>query len=78
MKQFFPLVFFSFAAMLFAQDSPPKFDGVINQEEWKNAQVFLLDYEIDPGDNTPAQQLSNHPKVTTQSKSPVFSIAIEN
>ena len=48
MKQFFPLVFFSFAAMLFAQDSPPKFDGVINQEEWKNAQVFLLDYEIDP------------------------------
>ena len=54
MKQFFPLVFFSFAAMLFAQDSPPKFDGVINQEEWKNAQVFLLDYEIDPGDNTPA------------------------
>ena len=24
------------------------------QEEWKNAQVFSLDYEIDPGDNTPA------------------------
>ena len=55
MKKFLPLVFFSFAAtILFAQDSPPQFDGVVNQEEWKNAQVFSLDYEIDPGDNTPA------------------------
>ena len=54
MKKFLPLVFFSFATILFAQDSPPQFDGVVNQEEWKNAQVFSLDYEIDPGDNTPA------------------------
>lgn len=54
MKKFLPLVFFSFTSILFAQDSPPQFDGVVNQEEWKNAQVFSLDYEIDPGDNTPA------------------------
>ena len=54
MKKFLPLVFFSFTTILFAQDSPPQFDGVVNQEEWKNAQVFSLDYEIDPGDNTPA------------------------
>lgn len=33
----------------------PTFDGVITAEEWKNAQQFSLDYEIEPSNNGTAQ-----------------------
>lgn len=36
----------------FAQS--PTFDGIVTHEEWENTQVFSIDYEIDPSDNTPA------------------------
>ena len=39
-----------------AQQALPEFDGVVNQEEWAAAQEFLIEYEIEPGDNTTAPQ----------------------
>ncbi len=36
------------------QLTPPTFDGIVNEEEWKDAQKFLIPYEINPGDNSPA------------------------
>ncbi len=53
MKLLPPLLLLLCAYTLFAQDTPPVLDGIVNTEEWKNAQSFRLDYEIDPGDNTP-------------------------
>ena len=47
---------FLFSLALFSQQQIPRFDGVISPEEWKNAQHFTIDYEINPGDNSPAPQ----------------------
>ena len=41
------------SATLFSQQQIPTFDGVVSAEEWMGAQKFSLDYEVDPGDNTP-------------------------
>ncbi|MDO7587454.1 MAG: hypothetical protein MUQ88_06365, partial [Flavobacteriaceae bacterium] len=30
----------------------PEFDGVVGEQEWANTQKFLINYEIDPGNNT--------------------------
>ena len=43
-----------FYALAFTQSTPLVFDGVVGDEEWENAQTFSLDYEVDPGDNSPA------------------------
>ena len=53
MKRLFAPIIFLVSTIGFAQTTPPQFDGVIEQEEWKNAQTFSLDFEIDPGDNIP-------------------------
>ena len=47
----FVLFIFTFG---FAQTPPIEFDGVVGEEEWKEAQTFSMDYEINPGDNSPA------------------------
>lgn len=58
--RFLSLVFLTH--FIFAQTSPPvqqsptTFDGIVNEEEWKDAQKFLIPYEINPGDNSPAPQ----------------------
>lgn len=43
-----------FSATLFSQQQIPIFDGVVSPNEWKDAQQFSIDYEINPGDNSPA------------------------
>ena len=53
MKRLFAPIIFLVSTIGFAQTTPPQFDGVIEQEEWKNAQTFSLDFEIDPGDIIP-------------------------
>ena len=45
---------FLFSFALFSQQQIPTFDGVITADEWENAQQFSIDYEINPGDNSPA------------------------
>lgn len=40
----------------YSQTTPPEFDGIVKEEEWKDAQVFVIDHEINPGDNIPAPQ----------------------
>lgn len=45
---------FLFSLALFSQQQIPTFDGVITADEWENAQQFSIDYEINPGDNSPA------------------------
>ena len=47
-----PLVLFIFT-FGFAQTPPIEFDGVVEEEEWKEVQTFSMDYEINPGDNSP-------------------------
>ena len=50
-----PFVLFIFTFTFgFAQTPPIEFDGVVGEEEWKEAQTFSMDYEINPGDNSPA------------------------
>ncbi len=56
MKALFPILITFTATFLFAQNNIPVFDGVVNHEEWQNAQEFLIGYEIEPGDNSPAPQ----------------------
>lgn len=53
MKYFFAPLFICIIYLCQAQTSLPNFDGIVEEEEWKSAQIFTLDYEIDPGDNTP-------------------------
>ena len=36
----------------------PEFDGVVGEQEWANTQKFLINYEIDPGNNTPSENLT--------------------
>lgn len=40
-------------AMVFAQ-SPINFDGILSEGEWENAQRFSINYEIQPGNNSPS------------------------
>lgn len=60
MKPTLFLFYLFISSFAFSQDSissgetPPIFDGVVEEEEWKGAQSFLLPYEINPGDNSPA------------------------
>ena len=63
MKAFFPILLTLTTTFLFAQNNIPVFDGVVSPEEWQNAQEFLIGYEIEPGDNSPApkKQLSLSP-----------------
>jgi hypothetical protein len=41
-----------------AQTSEPNFDGIVEKEEWATAQEFLINYEIDPGNNTLSENLT--------------------
>lgn len=34
--------------------NPIEIDGIVNEEEWEDALLFTLDYEVDPGENIPA------------------------
>lgn len=43
---------------LFSQNKAPVFDGVVNPEEWKNADFFEINYEISPGNNIPSPYLT--------------------
>lgn len=54
MKYLFVPLFLIHSTLILAQSSVPNFDGVIEEEEWNEAQVFSLDYEVEPGDNTPS------------------------
>ena len=54
MKALFPILLTFTATFLFAQNNIPVFDRVVSPEEWENAQDFTIDYEINPGDNSPA------------------------
>ena len=40
--------------MIFAQQDPIVFDGQLGEDEWNQAQRFSIDYEIQPGNNSPA------------------------
>lgn len=42
-----------FVVGVFAQT--PNFDGIITENEWRDAQRFSISYEIEPADNGPAQ-----------------------
>ena len=53
MKALFPILLTFTATFLYAQNTTPVLDGVVEDLEWKDAQNFTLDYEVDPGDNTP-------------------------
>lgn len=53
MKALFPILLTFTATFLFAQNNIPVFDRVVSPEEWENAQDFTIDYEINPGDNSP-------------------------
>ena len=54
MKALLPILITLAATFLFAQNNIPVFDGIVNHEEWQNGQKFLIGYEIEPGDNSPA------------------------
>lgn len=54
MKALLPILITLAATFLFAQNNIPVFDGIVNHEEWQNTQEFLIGYEIEPGDNSPA------------------------
>ena len=54
MKLLFVSLFLFIYSLSNAQSIPLQFDGVVGEEEWENAQIFSLDYEVDPGDNSPA------------------------
>lgn len=52
-----------FSATLFSQQQIPIFVGVVSPNEWKGAQHFSIDYEINPEDNSREQKyLSLHLK----------------
>ena len=53
MKTFLPILIFFSSSLIFAQNTAPILDGIVKEQEWQDAQNFSLDYEIDPGDNTP-------------------------
>ena len=53
MKTFLPILFFLNTFLLCAQNTAPVLDGIVAEEEWQDAQRFSLDFEVDPGDNTP-------------------------
>ena len=40
--------------MIFAQQDPIVFDGQLGEDEWNRAQRLSIDYEIQPGNNSPA------------------------
>ena len=55
MLQKTPLLLFAFGA--FAQT--PNFDGIVDEDEWQNAQRFSISHEIEPADNGPAQHATD-------------------
>lgn len=42
-----------------AQTPVPIFDGMVTPEEWAQAQKFQIQYEIDPGNNSPSHNLTD-------------------
>ena len=50
----FSLIFICASLMIFAQQDPIVFDGRLGEDEWNQAQRFSIDYEIQPGNNSPA------------------------
>ena len=50
----FSLIFICASFMIFAQQDPILFDGQLAEDEWNQAQRFSIDYEIQPGNNSPA------------------------
>ena len=53
MKTYLPILIFFIFHLLHAQNIAPVLDGVVEEQEWKDAQNFTLNYEVDPGENTP-------------------------
>ena len=56
MKYLFASIQLCLFSYSYSQTTPPEFDGIVKEEEWKDAQVFVIDHEINPGDNIPAPQ----------------------
>jgi hypothetical protein len=50
----FSLIILFTSLMTFAQQDPIVFDGRLGEDEWNKAQRFSIDYEIQPGNNSPA------------------------
>lgn len=53
------LLAFLLATPLMAQTSVPVFDGMVTPEEWAQGQKFQIQYEIDPGNNSPSHNLTD-------------------
>ena len=53
LPKFSRIIFFT-SLMTFAQKDPIVFDGRLGEDEWNKAQRFSIDYEIQPGNNSPA------------------------
>ncbi len=53
MKTFLQILIFFSSSLIYAQNTAPVLDGNVEEQEWQDAQNFSLDYEVDPGDNTP-------------------------
>lgn len=58
MTSFLKSSLFLLSCFTFAQNEP-LFDGVIDENEWRNAQTFSIQYEVDPGDNSPSPYPTN-------------------
>ena len=56
MKYLFASTLLCLFSYSYSQTTPPEFDGIVKEKEWKDAQVFVIDHEINPGDNIPAPQ----------------------
>ena len=53
MKTYLPILIFFIFHLLHAQNTAPVLDGIVEEQEWKDAQNFTLNYEVDRGENTP-------------------------
>ena len=53
------LLAFLLATPLMAQTPVPVFDGMVTPEEWAQGQKFQIQYEIDPGNNSPSHNLTD-------------------
>lgn len=58
MTKYLPLILLFIFSPKEAQHTLPVFDGVVSEEEWKEAESFTINYEISPGNNTPSPHLT--------------------
>ena len=59
METYLPILIFFIFRLLHAQNTAPVLDGVVEEQEWKDAQNFTLNYEVDPGLNPIDQKAVN-------------------